>query len=145
MRFSECTSFEQAVRLVMLARVDGADDAGVLVDALHLVRSGGTAAQVGVYAAEFPEMFPYVQICDAPLLSPRGGVAQVRDEAVHRRLLPGEGELPLLPLLAALPAGIPLCIETPVAALVARSDITRAAAAFAAAGRLLHDAATLSH
>jgi sugar phosphate isomerase/epimerase len=144
MRFSECTSFEQAVRLVMLARVDGADDVGVLVDALHLVRSGGTAVQVGVYAADFPEMFPYVQICDAPLLPPHGGVAEIRDEAVHRRLLPGEGELPLLPLLAALPAAIPVCIETPIAALVDRSDTERAAAAFDAAGRLLH-AATLSH
>jgi sugar phosphate isomerase/epimerase len=143
MRFSECTSFEQAMRLAMLTRVDGADDVGVLVDALHLTRSGGTPAQVAVYAADFPEMFPYVQICDGPLLPPHGGVAEVRDEAVYRRMLPGDGELPLAALLAALPPGIPVCIETPVPALAALTDTERAAAAFAAGRRLLRDPAAL--
>lgn len=143
MRFSECTSFEQAMRLVTLTRVGGADDVGVLVDALHLTRSGGTPAQVAGYAADFPEMFPYVQICDAPLLPPQGGVAEVRDEAVYRRMLPGDGELPLAALLAALPAGIPVCIETPVPALASLTDTERAVAAFAAGRRLLRDAATL--
>jgi sugar phosphate isomerase/epimerase len=140
MRFSECRSFEQAMRLAMLARVEGADDVGVLVDALHLERSGGTVDQVAVYAADFPEMFPYVQMCDAPLLPPHGGVNEIRDEAVFRRLLPGDGELPLEQLLAALPPGIPVCIETPVAALVSRPDGERAAAAFDAGRRLLHRA-----
>jgi sugar phosphate isomerase/epimerase len=142
MRFSECTSFEQAMRLAMLTRVDGAD-VGVLVDALHLARSGGTPAQIAGYAAEFPEMFPYVQVCDAPLLPPHGGVAEVRDEAVHRRMLPGDGELPLAALLAALPPGIPVCVETPVPALAALTDTERAAAAFAAGRRLLRGVAAL--
>jgi sugar phosphate isomerase/epimerase len=141
MRFSHCASFEQAMRLAMLARVEGADDVGVLVDALHLARSGGAPAQIGSYAADFPEMFPYVQICDAPLLPPRGGVAEIRDEAVYRRLLPGDGELPLHALLAALPAGIPVCIETPVRALEHHPDNERAEAAFAAGSRWLLDAA----
>jgi sugar phosphate isomerase/epimerase len=143
MRFSHCTSFEQAMRLAMHARVEGADDVGVLVDALHLARSGGTPNQVSVYAADFPEMFPYVQMCDAPLLAPHGGVAEIRTEAVHRRMLPGDGELPLQPLLAALPAGIPVCIETPIPALAARPDQERAAAAFEAGSRLLRDAAAV--
>jgi sugar phosphate isomerase/epimerase len=140
MRFSDCSALEEAMRLAMLARAAGANDIGVLVDALHLERSGGTADQVAVYAADFPEMFPYVQMCDAPLRPPRGGVKEIREEAVYRRLLPGDGELPLARLLAALPPGIPVCIETPVAALVSRPDAERAAAAFSAGRRLLYRA-----
>jgi sugar phosphate isomerase/epimerase len=139
MRFSECRSFEQAMRLVMRARMDGADTAGVLVDPLHLARSGGTPQQVSIWASEFPETFPYVQLCDAPLRPPHGGVAEIRDEAVYRRQLPGDGALPLGALLAALPAGIPVCVETPVPELASHSDEERATAAFAATGRLLRD------
>jgi sugar phosphate isomerase/epimerase len=140
MRFSECKSFEHAVRLVLLARLDGADGVdgvGVLVDALHLERSGGTPEQIAIYAHDFPELFPYVQMCDGPLLPPRGGVAEIRDEAVTGRLLPGDGELPLHRLLAVLPPDIPVCVETPVRSLASRSDNEKAEAAFAAGTRLL--------
>jgi sugar phosphate isomerase/epimerase len=142
MRFSECRSFEQAVRVVQRARVAGASRAGVLVDALHLQRSGGTPEQVAAYAAELPELFPYVQLCDGPIRSPRGGVAQVRQEAVTSRLLPGDGELPLRALLSALPPDIPVCVETPVRATAMLDDATRAAAAFAASRDLLLGAST---
>ncbi|MGY1815803.1 sugar phosphate isomerase/epimerase family protein [Blastococcus sp. SYSU D00820] len=137
MRFSECASFEQALRLVQQARRGGATEVAPLVDALHLARSGGTPQQVAAVADECPELFPYVQLCDAPRRPPRGGVAEIRDEAVTARLLPGDGELPLRPLLDALPPGIPVCIETPVRELAALPDPDRAAAAFRAGADLL--------
>lgn len=141
MRFSECRSFEHAVRVVQRARVAGAQRVGVLVDALHLRRSGGTPEQVAGYAADYPDLFPYVQLCDGPLPPPPGGVAEVRDEAVTGRLLPGDGELPLLPLLGALPVGIPICVETPVRGLEVLDDTARARAVFEASRRLLLGAA----
>jgi sugar phosphate isomerase/epimerase len=91
--------------------------AGVLVDPLHLRRSGGSPAAVAVLAQSRPELFPYVQLCDAPLGAPHDGTRGLYREAVTARLLPGDGELPLGELLGALPASLPLSVETPVAAL----------------------------
>ncbi len=141
MRFSECHSLEHAVRLVRCVRERGGD-VGVLIDALHLQRSGGNAGQVAIYAEQDPTLFPYVQLCDAPPTPPRGGVAELRTEAVAGRLLPGTGELPLGELLAALPADIPACIETPVRGLEALRDDERAAAAYRSAAGVLATART---
>jgi sugar phosphate isomerase/epimerase len=142
MRFSECGSFEQAVRIVQRASGAGASRVGVLVDALHLQRSGGTTEQVATYATQLPELFPYVQLCDGPIRPPRGGIAQFREEAVTSRLLPGDGELPLRALLSALPPGIPVSVETPVRVTAMLDDTTRAAAAFEASRNLLLGAST---
>jgi sugar phosphate isomerase/epimerase len=85
-------------------------NAFVLLDALHLIRSGGTVAAV---AALDPELIGSVQLCDAPLASPPP--SEIVDEARGNRLLPGEGELPLRELLAALPKEVPLSAEVPLA------------------------------
>jgi sugar phosphate isomerase/epimerase len=85
-------------------------NAFVLVDALHLARSGGTVASV---EALDPALIGSVQLCDAPLASPPP--AGIIDEARGNRLLPGEGELPLRELLAVLPNDMPLSAEVPLA------------------------------
>lgn len=79
---------------------------GVLIDALHVQRCG-----VGLDAlrAVDPGLVSYVQLCDAPLAAPADEIAEARDG----RLLPGDGGLPLLELLAALPGGIPVAVEAP--------------------------------
>ncbi len=89
----------------MLASVAPAD-AGLLVDALHLSRSGGSPADL---AACDPTLFGFMHLCDAPLQPPR----DLRAEARGERLLPGEGELPLAAFLAAFPPGTPVAIEAP--------------------------------
>ena len=85
---------------------------GVLVDALHVQRCGVPLAAL---RAVDPALISYVQLCDAPLAAPAAGPASA--DAVHEaraaRLLPGEGELPLRELLAALPDGIPVAVEAP--------------------------------
>jgi sugar phosphate isomerase/epimerase len=83
-------------------------NAGVVVDALHLYRSGGTAAEV---AALPPGRLAFVQFCDAPRRVPP--MEELRVEARGRRLYPGDGELPLPALLEALPAGTVLDLEIP--------------------------------
>jgi len=85
---------------------------GVLVDALHVQRCGVRLAEL---RAVDPGLISYVQLCDAPLAAPGPGPASAdaMHEARAARLLPGEGELPLPALLAALPDGIPVAVEAP--------------------------------
>lgn len=96
----------------------------VVVDALHLHRSGGTPADVAALA---PGLLGYVQLCDAPrdlpsalphrVRLPRGqsvdGIPARALEARAARLLPGGGDLPLTQLLAELPPDMPLSVEVP--------------------------------
>ena len=82
---------------------------GILIDPLHLHRSGGTPAEV---AALPHELLPYAQFCDAPAALPDlGDLASIREDALDRRQQAGEGGLPLAALLVALPPDIPLSIE----------------------------------
>jgi sugar phosphate isomerase/epimerase len=80
--------------------------AGILIDNLHLSRSGGSVAQL---AALDPARFPYLQIADAPAQVPTEPMALL-DEAINGRLLPGQGALPIDELLAAVPH-VPLSFE----------------------------------
>ena len=83
-----------------------ATNGGVLIDNLHLSRSGSSIEEV----SGFPrELFPYLQICDAPSARPTdfGGLL---DEALNGRLCPGEGSLPIVELLQVVP-NVPLSFE----------------------------------
>lgn len=92
----------------ILAEVDHSA-AALLVDPIHLARSGGTLADV----AEVPRhLLAYAQFCDAgPLTYDLNDPKAVITEAIDGRLLPGEGVLPLSALLLTLPANLPLSIE----------------------------------
>lgn len=80
---------------------------GLGVDLLHVVRAGGTPADV---AAVPQELIHYAQLCDGADL---GVTADYAVEAGANRLAPGEGVFPLQSFLQALPAGIVLEIEVP--------------------------------
>jgi sugar phosphate isomerase/epimerase len=97
-------SFDAAMSVVAEA---GCANGAVLVDALHLARSGGTPRDlVGVA----PHLLPYLQIADAPAEPVDPSLAGLREEALHGRLLPGQGDLPLTALLSAVP-DVPLSVE----------------------------------
>ena len=93
--------------------LDGAaqPNGGIIVDALHLARSGGTPADV---AAADPARIAYVQLCDAPRVRP--ATMERREESLRNRLYPGDGELPLFDLMDALPPDIAIDLEVPCAA-----------------------------
>ena len=95
---------------------------GILIDALHVQRCG---VSLDALRCVDPGLVSYVQLCDAPLAAPAD---QVR-EARSARLLPGEGELPIAELLAALPGDVPVAVEAPQAGAAA------APASFAARAR----------
>lgn len=111
----------------------GRSNFGLLIDTMHFFRMGSSTAEL---AAVRPMPVSYVQLCDAPE-EPR--FASYIDEALHERLPPGEGELPLEALMAMMPAHVPVSIEIPQRALaqagVPAAD--RLSACLAAAERLL--------
>lgn len=80
----------------------------LLVDPLHLARSGGHPIDL----KEVPEaLFSYAQYCDAPIQLADMSYDSILKEAIDGRLLAGEGDLPLKELVSALPEGLPLAIE----------------------------------
>lgn len=81
--------------------------ASLLIDALHLQRAGH---RPGDLAAVPPALLSYAQLCDGPRDCAADPAAYLRD-ALDLRSAPGEGDLPLRPLLDVLPAGCPLSLE----------------------------------
>ena len=119
MRWRPVATLQQACAVVTGA---GQANSGVLVDALHLFRSGGQVADIG---AVDPHLLRAVQLCDAPMLAP--AEALIIAEAREGRLLPGEGQLPLATLLAALPGDVEISVEVPCAGLPAEQRLQAAA------------------
>ena len=107
----------------------GRANLGIVVDALHFSRSGGTLAEL---AAVPRDRFRFMQICDAPAVWDADPAALL-NEAVKERLFPGEGAIDLVGLLRTMPRGIPLALEIPTARLAetldARARVARAVAA----------------
>lgn len=104
--FTEVKNLAQA--LGVLDRV-GHPLRAVLVDPIHVDRSGTTVAEI---AAIDSALLPYAQFCDARAERPDpADFGAVITEAIDLREQCGEGVLPLAALHAALPAGIPLSIE----------------------------------
>lgn len=128
MVFTSVRSLDEALRVIAEA---GAGNVGVLVDALHLARSGGTPEDL----ARVPGgQLAYVQLCDAPREAPH----DLTTEARHHRLLPGEGDLPLVALAEAA-GGVPLSIE------VQSDELLASTSAAARAGRALTQTRELLH
>lgn len=115
-------TLDEAVAVVR--RVDH-PAAAVLVDTLHLARSGGSPASLGRFE---PSLLPYLQVADAPIDAP-ADLDGLRHEALHGRVLPGQGALPLVDALRALP-GVPVSVELRSAELMERfpDPVARAAA-----------------
>lgn len=110
----------------------GRANASLLIDTMHLVRTGGTAADL---AAIPGEAIGYIQVSDAPLV---GKAPNYYEEASFERLLPGEGELPLDDLLEALPSGLPVGLEIPMqSTLLAADDLRVPIGGIVAAGKRL--------
>lgn len=112
------------------ARHIGLDKAGILLDAMHLFRSGGTVADVRALPAG---ALGYAQLCDVPAISP---FATYMDEAMFNRRVPGAGDLPLADLLGALPADLEVGLEVPDLAAVLAGPREHAARAVAGARAL---------
>jgi sugar phosphate isomerase/epimerase len=93
----------QARDIIRASRVD----AGLVLDAFHLVRQGGTAADVNALG---PGFVRHVQLCDGPAVA---SLEETRYQSTYERMYPGEGDFPLTELLSNVSTEISWGIEAP--------------------------------
>jgi sugar phosphate isomerase/epimerase len=129
MPWRQVSSLAAAVDVVGSA---GRSNGAILIDALHLSRSG---SKPGDLASLEPGLIRSAQMCDAAAQRP-ASVEGLIAEARGGRLLPGEGELPLRSLLAELPDHAVLSVEVPRGA---REPDDHARRVFGAACRVINE------
>jgi sugar phosphate isomerase/epimerase len=125
--YSACPALADALAILGKA---GRENAGLVIDVLHLSRSGGKPEDL---AKVDPMQLRLVHLCDA--LQPPNGertIEELRVESRTARLLPGEGQLWLDRLLKVLPPEVPLSIEAPSALNAGLPAAERARRALAA-------------
>jgi sugar phosphate isomerase/epimerase len=133
--FTPILSIPDLSTAMAVVRATERDNAGVLVDNLHLCRSGGHPSDlIGLD----PALLPYVQLCDAPADPPE----DLYGDALHGRALPGEGGLPVGDFLRFVPPGAAISAEILSASLRERypDPRERADAVLAAVRRALREA-----
>ncbi len=93
-----------------LAAIDHVDrdEISLLIDTMHVARFGATADDLRSVPVQ---RIGYIQLSDTTLL-PRMNV--YAEEAMFERMVPGEGELPLADMLAALPTDRVVGLEIPL-------------------------------
>lgn len=103
LRITSVTSLRQAQELLSSS---SEHNFGILLDSLHLMRSGELKHLPVLDAA----LHPYIQLCDGMRTCAEDPQSLLAD-AIDKRSAPGEGELPLQGLLTALPATTPVSLE----------------------------------
>ena len=132
----EFNAFSAVKDVATAAAIVRAAGAGSLVlDTLHLMRSGGGLADV----AEVADLVGYCQLSDGPELL---GNAERWHEAISERALPGESAFPLVALVQQLDCETMMEIEVPqdAARAAGANAQERAARATIAAQRVLRQA-----
>jgi sugar phosphate isomerase/epimerase len=130
--YSACHDLAGALEIVTAAE---RSNAGLVIDALHLSRSGGSPEDLATVDSGLLRL---VHLCDAPPPPAHDRpVEELRAESRTARLLPGEGSLWLDRLLDVLPAEVGISIEAPSARHAHLSATERASRALEATERLL--------
>lgn len=106
MPWTEISNLAQATHILETA---GQGNGGLLVDALHMHRSGSCPEDLAQIDPAWLHVF---QICDAPLVFDPGSDA-LRYFARTARRFPGEGNLDLSGWLRYLPADVMVSVEVP--------------------------------
>lgn len=104
--FADVRTLDEAVGVVARS---GRDNAGLLVDALHVQAARTPTAALAVVP---PGLVRYVHLCDGPREMPTApdDLRRITREA---RLLPGEGGIDLAGILGALPRDVIVAVEVP--------------------------------
>jgi sugar phosphate isomerase/epimerase len=101
---SQIKTFKDALGLL---REAGRANAGLNLDLLHHIRSGGAVEELALAPAE---IFRLVQLSDGPASIPEDKLLW---EAGLQRLAPGAGALPLKAMLALMPPRVRVTVEVP--------------------------------
>jgi len=105
MRFTAVRTLADALEIVRLA---GQPNAGILLDLLHVVRSGTLLSEI---AAADPVLFPYVQWCDGPAEPRSFETKDIITDALDDRSIPGEGELSVHEFEQLFATSVPFSLE----------------------------------
>jgi sugar phosphate isomerase/epimerase len=127
MEFAKSLALSDLDTALSAVRHVGRPDFRLLIDTMHVARSGSTAADL---AAVDPRFIGYIQLSDSTVRQ-RG--VTYRDDSSDRAV-PGQGELPLVDLLLALPAGLPVGVESPMRSRAAQGLSVQESARLAMAG-----------
>ncbi|MDB6107515.1 MAG: sugar phosphate isomerase/epimerase [Gammaproteobacteria bacterium] len=100
---SSVRTLQDAVHLVESLK----SGSGVVVDILHLIRSGGTFEDIRRTPGK---LIISAQLNDGPMCFPFNE-KQWMDEMIQGRKYPGEGDFPVREFLDALPAHVPVGVE----------------------------------
>ncbi|WP_130804780.1 sugar phosphate isomerase/epimerase family protein [Acinetobacter ihumii] len=122
LEFMPWTNVKNLSQAQQIVEASEQDNAAILIDSLHFDRSDSTLEQV---KALDPKRINYVQLCDglAHYDSSDAGLIKI---ARSNRLVPGQGEIDLIGLIAALPANMTLAAEVPNLVLAQRPALERA-------------------
>jgi len=109
LEFMPWTAVKNLTQAQTIVEQAGQSNAAVLIDSLHFDRSDSTLEQVKALPAS---RMNYVQLCDgfADYDPSDEGLIKI---ARNNRLVPGQGDIDLVALIAALPKNITLAAEVP--------------------------------
>ncbi len=99
--------------------VQQAGDVGILVDALHFDRSGSAPGDLAQIA---PQRLPMLHLCDA-MRAGEYSTDELLFTAREARLPPGQGQIDLAAIIAAMPPECPVGVEVPMAAAQRRHGV----------------------
>lgn len=106
---------------VAIVSASGADNANVLVDAIHFFRNGASAPELETFASKVK----HIQLCDVRGPAPTNPDNMVA-EARSGRFAPGDGELPLAALISAAdPSITAISVEVPLVGTVSAGEHLR--------------------
>jgi len=105
---TEIDSLEKALEVV---RDVDHPSGGLLIDTLHLQRTGSSVAELAKLAEQSPHLLPYLQFCDASATLADSSFEGILEDALYLRKLLGEGELPLRDLLKSIDSQLPISLE----------------------------------
>jgi sugar phosphate isomerase/epimerase len=110
--WTETGSLVEAARIV---RSVERSNAGILIEILHMGRSGSSIEELRKLPREW---FRFVHVCDAEREVPSVLDGIIRTARLERQF-PGEGTIDVKGILAAIPSGIPYALEIPHSILTA--------------------------
>lgn len=87
------------------------NSAKVLLDTMHFFRSG---ASIDDLASVPSQIIGHIQLCDAPRAPT---ITDYLEEAMYERMIPGEGDAPLVDILAAVSPELSVGLEVPLRSL----------------------------
>ncbi len=105
MRFTTVRTLGDALDVVHRAQQP---NAGILVDLLHVARSGTTFDEI---AAADPSLFPYAQWCDGPAEPVGLDTKGLIEDALDDRSVPGRGALAVTEFEQLFDPGVPFSLE----------------------------------